>query len=168
MKRARGLALALVFVCLLPLISSMAAPGQTEKSAKLKASAIQILKIESDEVKLPPEFQMALYENMIREVGKAGKLQHVYRDGERGAADATDLVILRSTVRGFKEGSARARQVTTVAGATSIKVHLQFAARDGHVLLERDVAGNVHFFGENLRATYNLAKNVAKLVNENF
>ena len=36
----------------------------------------------------------------------------------------------RSTVWGFKEARARARQVTTVAGVTSIKVRGRIAAHD--------------------------------------
>ena len=143
-------------------------PGRAQTPGKFSASAIQIAKIESEEVKLPAEFQMALYENLVEEVRKTGRFQRVYRDGERGAGDVPDLVTLRSTVRGFKEGSARARQVTTVAGATSIKVRLQIAARDGRLLVDRDVAGKVRFFGENLRATYNLAKGVAKIIRETF
>lgn len=157
-------ALSLFTVCLVA--AAAAEPPEQAKPAKISASAIQILKVESDEVKLPAAFQMALYENLIEEVQKSGKFQRVYRDGERGAADVPDLVTLRSTVRGFKQGSARARQVTTVAGATSIQVHVQVATRDGQLLVDRDVEGKVRFFGENLRVTYNFAKSVAKILRE--
>jgi len=158
----------LLFLSIALLYSGEAAAQAQPHQARIKASAIQVLKAESEEVKLPPEFQVALYENLINEVRRTGKFQHVYRDGERAAAEEPDLVLLRSTLRGFKEGSQRARQVTTVAGATSIKVHVQFVTRSGQTLLERDVEGKVHFFGENLRATYNFATTVAKLVRENF
>ena len=60
----------------------------------------------------------------------------------------------------FKPGSQKEREVTTVAGATSIKVKVQFTSREGKVLLEKDVEGKVRFYGENLRATYDLAKKV--------
>lgn len=163
LARLGGLALLGAF-----LLAGWAASAEAPKPAKLSASSIQIKRVESDEVKLPPAFQMALYENLIQEIQKTGKFQHVYRDGDRAAADAPDLVTMHSTVRGFKEGSARMRQVTTVAGATSIKVLVQITARDGRVLLARDVEGKVHFFGENMRATFNFAKNVAKVVRGNF
>src|SRR6202040_3772351 len=91
-----------------------------------------------------------------------------YRDGDRAAASAPDLVVLHSTVRRFKEGSERARQVTTVAGATSITVHCQFSSPDGTPLLERDVNGKVRFFGGNLQATYDFAKKAARVAHENF
>jgi hypothetical protein len=133
-----------------------------------KASAIQVLMIQSDEIKLPAEFQISLYENLIKQLEKKGGFQHVYRDGDSAAASAPDLVILRSTVRGFKQGSERARQVTTVAGATSIDIHCQFTGKDGATLLESDIKGKVRFFGANLKATYDFAKKAAKIAHDSF
>ncbi len=165
MRRIAILTSAMLILCAYPPPTGKAAPAET---AKIKASSIQILQVESDEVKLPPEFQIALHENVIQEVTKTKKFQHVYRDGDRSASGAPDLVILHCVVKGFKQGSARERQVTSVAGTTSIKIHVKFAGSDGRVLLEQDVEGKVRLFGENLRATYNLAKNVAKVVDQNF
>jgi hypothetical protein len=135
---------------------------------KAKASAIQVEMIRSDEIKLPAEFQISLYENLVRQLEKQGDFQHVYRDGDHRAEDASDLVVLHSTVRGFKQGSERTRRVTTVAGATSITIHCVFNGPDGKVLLEKDVNGKVWFFGDNLRATYDFAKKTAKVAHENF
>jgi hypothetical protein len=137
-------------------------------SGKINASAIQVEMIQSDEIKLPAEFQMALYENLVHQIEKQRTFQHVYRDGDRTAASAPDLVVLHSTVRGFKAGSERARQVTTVAGATSITVHCQFTGPDAKPLLARDVNGKVRFFGGNLKATYDFAKKAAHAAHENF
>ena len=53
-----------------------------------------------------------------------------------------------------------ARQVTTVAGTTTITVHVRFTDKDGKSLLENDTKGQVRFFGENLRATYDFGKKV--------
>jgi len=68
----------------------------------------------------------------------------------------------------FKAGSERARQVTTVAGATSITVHCRFTKPDGTLLLEQDVNGKVRFFGGNLKATLDFARKAAHIVQENF
>ena len=144
------------------------APSQEHLSAKIKASAIQVDMIQSDEIKLPAEFQIALYENLVHQIEKQRTFQHVYRDGDRTAAGVPDLVVLHSTVRGFKAGSERARQVTTVAGATSITVHCQFSNSDAKPVLERDVKGKVRFFGGNLKATYDFAKKAARAAHENF
>jgi hypothetical protein len=137
-------------------------------SAKINASAIQVEMIQSDEIKLPAEFQIALYENLIQQIEKQRTFQHVYRDGDRAAASSPDLVVLHSTVRGFKAGSEKARQVTTVAGATSITVRCQFTGPDAKPLLARDVNGKVRFFGGNLKATYDFAKKAAHAAHENF
>jgi hypothetical protein len=144
------------------------APAKPPAPLQLKASAIQIEQIQADEVKLPAEFQVSLYENVVEQVSNTKRFEHVYRDGDHRAADAADLVILHSTVTGFKAGSAQARQVTTVAGATSVKVHVVINDRNGKFLLETDVIGRVIFFGENLRATYDFGKKVAGVVKENF
>ena len=142
--------------------------AQKNQPAKVKAAAIQVEMIQSDEIKLPAEFQISLYENLIRQLEKQGGFQQVYRDGDRSAANVVGLVVLHSTVRGFKAGSEKARQVTTVTGATSITVHCQFASPDGTSLLERDVNGKVRFFGGNLKATYDFAKKAAHVAHENF
>lgn len=137
------------------------------RPAKNKAAAMQVVMIQSDEIKLPAEFQIALYENLIRQLEKKA-FTRVYRDNDREAANVADLVVLHSTVRGFKAGSERARQVTTFAGATSITVHCSFTSRDGQVLLERDVNGKVRFFGGNLRATHDFAKKASQVAQQNF
>lgn len=134
---------------------------------KIKTAAIEVEMIQSDELKLPAEFQIALYENLIRQLQKQG-FSKVYRAGDRNATSVTDLVVLHSTVRGFKEGSERTRRITTVAGATSITVHCQFTKTDGTSLLERDVSGKVRFFGGNLKATSDFAKKAAHVAHENF
>jgi hypothetical protein len=134
----------------------------------MKASAIQVVMIQSDEIKLPAEFQISLYENLIEQLKKQGGFQHVYRDGDHAADSETDLVVLHSTVRGFKKGSEMARNVTTVAGKTSIDIHCQFNDKAGKNVLEKDLNGKVRFFGGNLRATLDFAKKAAKLAHDNF
>jgi hypothetical protein len=150
------------------LFASPLSHAQEKQTSKIKASAIKVEMIQSDEVDLPAEFQAALYENLIKQLDKKGGFGHVYRDGDRNAANISDLVVLSSTVRGFKQGSERERQVTTVAGSTSITIHCQFTDSQGKVLLERDIKGNVRFFGGNLKATNDFAKKAATLAQENF
>jgi hypothetical protein len=157
------LAVALVFV-----FAGSAATAQDKPQAKIQASSIQILMVTSDEVKLPIAFQLALYENLIEQVQKANKFSHLYRDGDTAAASAPDLVILHSNVYGFKQGSEGKRQVTTVAGATQIKVHCDFTDKSGKSELAQDVTGNVRFIGGNLRATFDFAKKVTQIIVTNF
>ena len=133
------------------------------------ASAIQIQRIDPPEDLLVPEdFRISTYENVILQVTKTKKFQHVYRSGDSSAANAPDLVILDMIPQAFKEGSQKQREVTTVSGATSIKMKVQFTSSDGKVLVDKDLQGRVRFFGENLRATYDLSKKVASVVKESF
>ena len=143
-------------------------PAQAAPPPAKKASAIQVLMITSDEIKLPAEFQISLYENLIKQLEKQGGFQHVYREGDHNADGAADLIVLHSNVRGFKKGSEMARNVTTVSGKTSIDVHCQFTDKDGKSVLERDLNGKVQFFGGNLRATLDFARKAAKLAHDNF
>lgn len=154
-----------ICLCLSAVLVSGRALCHGNEPIKSKTASIQVTMIQSDEIAVPAEFRVALYENLIRQLQKRG-FQHVYRDGDRNAAGVTDLVVLHSTVRRFKPGSERARQVTTVAGATSISIHCQFTTADGQPLLEQDVTGKVRFFGGNLRATYDFAKNASRIAYE--
>jgi hypothetical protein len=135
---------------------------------KVRASALKVEMIQSDEISVPAAFQVAIYENLIQQLGKKAGFLHVYRDGDRDAANIPNLVLLHTTVSGFKKGSERMRQVTTVAGATSITIHCRFTSVDGKVLLEKDVNGKVRVFGDNLKSTYDLAKKTSTLVSNNF
>lgn len=139
-----------------------------DNASKIKASALQVEMIQSNEIILPAEFQAALYENLIQQLGQKAAFLHIYRDGDHNAANVLDLVTLQSTIRGFKQGSERMRQVTTVAGATSITIHCQFTDKQGKVLLERDVKGEVRFLGGNLKATDDFAKKAATMTRDNF
>lgn len=153
------------------LFATLAGPrlhAEGKDSGKIKASALKVEMIQSDEIKLPAEFQVAVYENLIHQLAKEDGFLHVYRDGDRNAANVADLVVLHGTVRGFKPGSEEKRQVTTVAGATSITIRCRFTDNQGRVLLEQDVNGNVRLFGDNLKATYDFAKKAAAVVSENF
>jgi hypothetical protein len=157
-----------VVLCLAVVFSS--GPGfcdGEDQPSKIKANAIQVAVIQSEDIPVPAEFRVALYEHLIQQLEKRG-FQRVYRDGDRDAASVPGLIVLHSTVRRFKAGSERARQVTTVAGATSISVHCQFTNAEGHSILERDVTGKVRFLGGNLRATYDFAKKASRIAYESF
>ena len=154
-----------LLLCALVLGGGVLAGGK--EAAKIKTAGIQVATIRSDDVTIPAEFQVALYENLVRQLQKRG-FQHVYRDGDTNAAGVTNVVVLHSTVRRFKAGSQKAREVTTVAGATSISIHCQFTNSEGQSLLEKDVTGNVRFFGGNLRATYDFAKKASHVAYDGF
>jgi len=160
--------LTVVFYMILIMLAAVALYADDKSPSKVKASVIMVEMVQSEGIKLPAEFQLALYENLIQQLQKNSGFARILRDGDRNIGDIPDLVVMRSTVTSFKEGSERQRQVTTVAGATSMTVHCQFRDSSGNVLLERDINGKVRFFGGNLKATYDFAKKAARVVHDNF
>jgi hypothetical protein len=156
--------------CLFAMMS-LAGPrldAQRKNTEKIKASALKVEMIRSEKIDLPAAFQVAIYENLLQQLDKKANFLHVYRDGDHDAANVPNLVVLHTTVSVFKKGSERMRQVTTVAGATSVTIHCRFIDSDGKVLLDKDVNGKVRFFGDNLKATYDLAKKTSAVVKDKF
>ena len=146
--------------------------GPAKSSAGSKGSdaasqwSVQVDKTDPGDENLAPSFQMAIYENLLDELSKMKQFEHVLRDGDRNANRVTDLLILKTIVQKYVAGSETRRAVTTVSGATKLTVRSLLCARDGKVVVERTVNGNVRLFGSNLRATHNLARNVAKSIKE--
>ncbi len=140
----------------------------TGKKHKWAASSIQVLEFRPADIKVPAQFEMAMYENTITELQKLKKFKNVYRDGDKRAAADPGCVKLKALIWQFKEGSARKRQVTTVTGATTLHVTVHIEDAKGQALVDKDVDGAVHFMGENLKATDDLAKNVAAMVDSQF
>jgi hypothetical protein len=150
----------------------LAAQAATAKSSSGRDSSggvqwsVQVVQVDPGDVNLAPSFQIAIYENLLEELGKTKQFKQVLRDGDRNAAEVSDLLILKTTVQKYTAGSETRRAVTTVSGATKLNVRSQLCTRDGQVILERTVDGNVRFLGSNLRATHNLARNVAKTIEQ--
>jgi hypothetical protein len=161
-----------LFSCTLPLVTGylmgQTSSGDSKAAKRISASSIQIEPTDSGDVSLPAEFRIAIYENLIAQIEKTGKFQHVYRSGDKDAATASDLVTLHTTARSFKEGSQKEREVTTVMGATSLTLNVHITDHAGQSIVDRDVKGKVLLMGENLGATYDFSKKVAKIVRDTF
>ena len=148
---------------------AQAAPVKSSPRSKgpsAESWSVQVDKVESGDVNLEPAFQVAIYESLLDELSKTKRFRRVIREGDRSAGDVTDLLILKTTIQKYTPGSETRRAVTTVSGATKLTVRSQLRQRDGHVVLERTINGNVRFIGSNLRATHNLARNVAKAIKQ--
>jgi hypothetical protein len=142
-----------------------ASTALTESSTVGKSGAktwsVQVDRVDPGDVGLEPSFGAAIYENLLEELAKTEQFKQLFRSGDRNANDVTSLLILKTTVQKYTPGSETRRAVTTVNGATKLNVRIQLVTRDGHVVLQNVVDGNVRFIGGNLRATHNLAHNVA-------
>jgi len=126
--------------------------------------SVQVDKVDAASSNISPEFRVAIYENLLDELVKTKQFSAVLRSGDRGAYAVPDLLILKTTVESYTPGSETKRAVTTIGGATKIKVRSQLCTREGQVVLERVADGNVRLLGGNLRATHNLAHNVASII----
>jgi hypothetical protein len=142
--------------------------AQERQRAKTKPTSVQVMKVRSEALALPAEFQVSLYENLIDQLQKRAVFQSVYRDGDQNAKTAVDLITLQCSVVKFNKGSETLRQVTTIAGASSITLRCRFVDKAGNSLLERDITGKVRFFGGNLKITSDFAKKAAAIADENF
>ena len=150
-------------------LTAQTAAGKSPSDDKPSAApqwSVQVDKVVTGDVILEPAFRIAIYENLLQELAKSRRFKEVFRSGDRNARDITDLLILKTTVQKYTPGSETRRAVTTVSGATKLKVRSQLYTRDGRLILERVVDGNVRFFGGNLRATHNLARNIAKTIKQ--
>jgi hypothetical protein len=64
----------ILFVLVTLSLASLAR-AQALQPAKTRAAAVQVMKIRSDGLALPPEFQVSLYENLIAQLQKKAVFQ---------------------------------------------------------------------------------------------
>jgi hypothetical protein len=141
--------------------TALAGSSSIGKNGSTRPWSVQIERVDPGDVGLEPSFGAAIYENLLEELAKTGQFKQVFRSGDRNANGVSSLLILKTTVQKYTPGSETRRAVTTVNGATKLNVRIQLLTREGHVVVENVVDGNVRFIGGNLRATHNLAHNVA-------
>jgi hypothetical protein len=148
-------------------------PGQTlpvkssGKSGEFATQwSVQVAQVDAGNLDLSYSFQIAIYENLVIELNKTKQFKQVFRDGDVRAGELPNLLVLKTTVEKYTPGSETRRAVTTVSGATKLAVRSQLLTREGKVVFERTVNGDVRFFGSNLRATHNLAHNIAKTIKQ--
>jgi hypothetical protein len=128
--------------------------------------SVQVYRVDPGNVDMANSFQVAIYENLIGELNKTKQFERVLREGDGNADTIPNLLILKTTVEKYTPGDETRRAVTTVSGATKLTVRSQLFTRDGKIVLERTVNGEVRFFGSNLQATHNLARNIAKAIQQ--
>jgi len=128
--------------------------------------SVQVERIDPGHMDLAHSFQVAIYENLLEELTKTKRFKQFLREGDSKAGQLPNLLILKTKLVKYTRGSETQRAVTTVSGATKLSVQSQLITRDGNIVLDRSVQGNVRFFGSNFRATHNLARNIAKVIKQ--
>lgn len=141
-------------------------PSAIDKDPKSPQWSVQVMLVNPGDVNLSASFQIAIYESLLHELTKTKRFKQVLRDGDRTSSEVPDLLTLKTTVEKYSAGSETQRAVTTVSGATKLTVKSELCTRDGRIVFERTVDGKVLFVGSNLRATHNLARNVARSIEQ--
>jgi hypothetical protein len=163
--------LAALAVVMVALPSRLACQAVATKSTDTRSGpatqwSVQVDRVNAGDQKIAFSFQVAIYENLLEELNKTKQFKQLFRDGDRTAIGVPNLLVLQTTVERYTPGSETRRAVTTVSGATKLTVRTQLLTRDGKIVFERRVNGNVRLFGSNLRATQNLARNIAKEIKQ--
>ena len=161
-------------IALVPIMFALSGqlPAQTAAAKSFGSSepsspwSVQIDQVDPGNLDLASSFQIAIYENLVEELKKTKQFLQVFREGDLNSSEVPNLLVLKTTVEKYTPGSETRRAVTTVSGATKLSVRSQLITREGKVVLERTVNGDVRFFGSNLRVTHNLAHNIAKTIKQ--
>ena len=136
-----------------------------QKAVQSQLWSVQVDPVDPGATTLDPSFSVAIYENLVRDLKKTKRFQGVFRSGDRNG-NVLEVLALKTVVEKYTAGSETTRAVTTVAGATKLKVRVQLVTHNGDVVLDRVIDGNVRFIGDNLKATNKLASNTAKFLNQ--
>jgi hypothetical protein len=149
---------------------TLAAGAMTALSAASRTAPTQwsaeVMQVDAGALNIAPEFKIAIYENLVEELAKTRQFSTVLRSGDQRANAVPHLLILKTIIEAYTPGSEAKRAVTTFSGATKLEVRTQLCTAQGQVVLERVIDGNVRFFGGNLRATHNLARNVVTAIQQ--
>jgi hypothetical protein len=165
---ACGIALVTITFALSGQLPAQTAAAKSSGSSEATSTpwSVQIDQVDPGNLDLASSFQIAIYENLVEELKKTKQFLQVFREGDLNSREVPNLLVLKTTVEKYTPGSETRRAVTTLSGATKLSVRSQLLTREGKVVLERTVNGDVRFFGSNLRATHNLAHNIAKTIKQ--
>ena len=177
-----ALVLALSALRLLVFVPSALAVSPSERKNGISQQwSLRVDKVDTGDVSLDSSFESALLKNLLRELAKTKRFKEVLLSGDRNAREVPDLLILKMTVQEYAPGSETGRATlgdagalgvvaelflrfsgrTTVSGGSKLNVRVQLYTREGHLVLDNVVEGDVGRPGDNSRATHNLAHNVA-------
>jgi hypothetical protein len=165
---ACGIALVTITFALSGQLPAQTAAAESSGSSEATSTpwSVQIDQVDPGNLDLASSFQIAIYENLVEELKKTKQFLQVFREGDLNSREVPNLLVLKTTVEKYTPGSETRRAVTTLSGATKLSVRSQLLTSEGKVVLERTVNGDVRFFGSNLRATHNLAHNIAKTIKQ--
>ncbi len=139
-----------------------------KQHAKAASYAVQVVPFQIQEgIDFPEEYVAAISTDLVSELSRSKTFQQVLGPGDKAAGSAP-LLQLTGTVIKFRKGNRTARALIgglagALAGRTQINAHIRFVdAATQQVKMERDVVGMMAGGGKSIKATEQLAKQVAK------
>jgi hypothetical protein len=176
------LILAFSVLHLLVFIPSVHAVAPAEgKNAGSQQWSLRVDKVDTSGVSLDPSLDSGLHKSLLRELAKTKRFKQVFLTDDGNTTEVPDLLTLKMTVQeyapgseirratlgdtgvlgGVAEGFLRFCRRTMASGARKLNAHIQLYTREGNLVLDNVVEGDIGFTGGNSRAAHNLAQNVA-------
>jgi hypothetical protein len=155
------------------LVTSAAAEKKTANANGKKYHYVQVNRFDVQPgIDFPPDYQLTIVEDLIKEIGKTKGVKQVLREGESLPQDQPVLLVT-GTITKFKKGNQAERYLVGFgAGATTINAHIKcYDATTKEMLFERDVDGKVIMGlmgGKSEGANNGLAKEIAREVRKTF
>jgi hypothetical protein len=169
----------LLFAPLLFVPSALAVSPTEGKNGGFQKWSLRVDKVDTGDLSPDPSLESALHENLLRELTKTKRFKEVLLSSDR--SEVPDLLILKTTVQEYAPGSEirpatlgdagvlgvvaegflRLCGWSAVSGVNKLNAHIQLYTREGQLVLDNVVEGDVGFTGDNARATHNPAHSVA-------
>ena len=162
-----------VIASALVLTTSTMAENKSSKTSEKKFQYVQVNRFDVQQgVDLPPDYQLTIDEDLVKELGKIKGMKQVLREGEP-LPQAEPVLLVTGTITKYKKGSQATRYLVGFgAGSTVIDAHIKcYDATTKELLLERDVDGKVIMGlmgGKSEGANNGLAKEIAKDIKKMF
>jgi Domain of unknown function (DUF4410) len=155
------------------LTTSTMAEKKSDSASDKKYQYVQINRFDVQSgIDFPPDYQLAIVEDLNKQLAKMKGVKQVLREGEASPQDQPVLLVT-GTITKFIKGNQAARYLVGMgAGETVIDAHIKcYDATTKEVLLEQDVDGRVVMGlmgGKSEGANNGLAKEIAKGVKKTF
>jgi hypothetical protein len=148
---------------------------RAESPAGSQKWSLRVDKVDTGDVSLDPSLDSVLHKNLSRELDKTKRFKQVFLNSDRNASEVSDLLILKTTVQEYPPPRRSAINDSGLLGVVAegflrlcglravnkLNARIQLYTREGQLVLDDVVEGDVGFSGDNSRAIHNLARNVA-------
>jgi hypothetical protein len=120
----------------------------------------------AEDLKIPAEDRVLLYERLFTRLSTTPRIRHVYRAGDstHNARCAESRIIITATQ--FKKGNQAVRAsvgpLGYFVGNTRIAYHLRIASADGTILVDRDMKSSQGSDSDSLDVTKAISKAISK------